>query len=56
MQKEIPPAVFIAVIVIVLLLVAFFVWRASGPKGEVVLEKAAKPYPAPPIFKQPPPK
>lgn len=56
MRREIPTAVFVAVVVIVLLIAGFLVWRAAGPRREIVLEKAAKPYPAPPIFKQAPPK
>ncbi len=55
MKREIPTAVFVIIIVAVLLIAGILFWRASGPRGEVVLEKAEKPYPAPPIFQQKPP-
>lgn len=51
-QREIPTPVFIAVIILVLVIAVAIIWRKTGGQGQVVLEKAEKPYPVPPIFKK----
>ncbi len=56
LRREIPTPLFIAVIILVLLIAVALFWRKIGGRAEIVLEKAEKPYPTPPIFKQPPPR
>lgn len=55
LRREIPTPIFIAIVILVLIVAAFFVWRGLGRRGEIVLEKAEKPYPTPPIFQKQPP-
>lgn len=55
LRREIPLPLFIVIIIIVLAILGIALWRKVGGRTEIVLEKAEKPYPAPPIFKQRPP-
>ncbi|MEM1544810.1 MAG: hypothetical protein QW795_09030 [Candidatus Bathyarchaeia archaeon] len=52
LRREIPTSVFIAIVILVLIVAAAIIWRKAGGRGEVVLEKAEKPYPVPPIFQK----
>lgn len=56
LRREIPTSVFIAIVILVLIIAVAIVWRKAGGRGEIVLEKAEKPYPVPPIFQKQPPK
>ncbi|MCS7187547.1 MAG: hypothetical protein N3B10_13105 [Armatimonadetes bacterium] len=55
-KREIPTFVFIAIVILAVVIAVAVVWRKSGGRGEIVLEKAEKPYPVPPIFQKQPPK
>lgn len=56
LRREIPTGVFIAIVILVLIVAIAIVWRKSSSGGQVILEKAEKPYPIPPIFQKQPPK
>lgn len=56
LRREIPTSVFVVIIILVLLVAVAIIWRKTGGRGEVVLEKAEKPYPVPPIFQKQPPR
>ncbi|MCS7263412.1 MAG: hypothetical protein NZ805_01115 [Armatimonadetes bacterium] len=56
LRREIPTSVFIAIVMIVLIVAIAFIWRKTGGQGQIILEKAEKPYPVPPIFQKQPPK
>ncbi len=44
---------FVVVIIAALLIVAVIYWRkAGGGRGEVILEKAEKPFPLPPALQK----
>ncbi|MCS3919714.1 hypothetical protein Q2T83_13965 [Fervidibacter sacchari] len=51
LSREIPLTVAVIVIVVALIIAGVVLWRKTTTGGEIVLEKAAKPYPVPPIFK-----
>jgi hypothetical protein len=50
-RREIPMPIVIVIIVAALLIAGVILWRKTTKGGEIVLEKAEKPYPVPPIFK-----
>lgn len=52
LKREIPTGVFIAIVILALIIAVAIVWRKSSSGGQVVLEKAEKPYPVPPIFQK----
>lgn len=53
LRREIPTVLFVVVIVAALLIVAAIYWRKSGGgRGEIILEKAEKPFPIPPALQK----
>jgi hypothetical protein len=55
LRREIPLPIVIIVIAVALLIAGIILWRGTTRGGEIILEKAEKPYPVPPIFQKPPP-
>ncbi|MCS7188063.1 MAG: hypothetical protein RMK89_14100 [Armatimonadota bacterium] len=55
MRQEITTSVFVAIVIIVLIVAIAIIWRKTGGQGHIILEKAEKPYPVPPIFQKQPP-
>ncbi len=51
LRREIPMPIVIVIIVAALLIAGVILWRKTTTGGQIVLEKAEKPYPIPPIFK-----
>ncbi len=52
LKREIPTGVFIAIVILALIVAVAIVWRKSSSGGQIILEKAEKPYPVPPIFQK----
>ncbi len=51
LRREIPMPIVIVIVVAALLIAGVILWRKTTTGGQIVLEKAEKPYPIPPIFK-----